>query len=81
MGTKTLFQELDLTINTNDRIGMVGHNGSGKSTLLSILEGSEPPDAGVLMPDPAEIGPKPPKPSLKEAKKLPRPEDSEELSN
>ncbi len=40
MGTKTLFQELALTINTNDRIGMVGHNGSGKSTLLSILEGT-----------------------------------------
>jgi len=46
-----------------------------------VGSGPEPPDAGVLMPDPAEIGPKPPKPSLKEAKKLPRPEDSEELSN
>ena len=34
MGTKTLFQKLDLTINSNDRIGMVGHNGSGKSTLV-----------------------------------------------
>ena len=43
MGTKTLFQELDLTINTNDRVGMVGHSGSGKSTLLSILEDTEPP--------------------------------------
>jgi ATPase subunit of ABC transporter with duplicated ATPase domains len=48
MGTKTLFKELDLTINTNDRIGMVGHNGCGKSTLLSILEGTEPPDAGDI---------------------------------
>ena len=48
MGTKTLFQKLDLTINSNDRIGMVGHNGSGKSTLLSILEGSESPDAGDI---------------------------------
>jgi ATP-binding cassette, subfamily F, member 3 len=48
IGTKTLFRDLDLTINTNDRIGMVGHNGSGKSTLLSILEGTEPPDAGDI---------------------------------
>ena len=48
MGTKTLFRELDLTINTNDRIGMVGHNGCGKSTLLSILEGALPPDAGDI---------------------------------
>jgi hypothetical protein len=41
----------------------------------------EDPDDGtvdMLMPDPAVIGPKPPKPSLKDAKKLPRPEDSEE---
>ncbi len=48
MGTKTLFRELDLTINTNDRIGMVGHNGSGKSTLLSILEGAASPDSGDI---------------------------------
>ena len=48
MGTKTLFRELDLTINTNDRIGMVGHNGCGKSTLLSILEGALPHDAGDI---------------------------------
>jgi ATPase subunit of ABC transporter with duplicated ATPase domains len=48
MGTKTLFRKLDLTINTNDRIGMVGHNGSGKSTLLSTLGGTEPPDAGDI---------------------------------
>lgn len=27
---------------------MVGHNGSGKSTLLSILNGSQPPDAGEI---------------------------------
>ena len=43
--------------------------------------GPDDPDVGVLMPDPTVIGPKPPKPSLKDAKKLPRPEDNEELSN
>jgi len=48
MGIKSLFQNLDLTINADDKIGLVGHNGSGKSTLLSILNGSEQPDAGDL---------------------------------
>ncbi len=47
-GTKSLFRELDLTINTGDRIGLVGHNGSGKSTLLSILNGVESADEGDI---------------------------------
>ena len=46
VGTKTLFKDLDLSINTNERIGLVGHNGSGKSTLLSILAGRTEPDSG-----------------------------------
>lgn len=48
LGTKTLFRELDLTINSGDRIGLVGHNGSGKSTLLSIINGREAPDSGDI---------------------------------
>ena len=48
IGTRALIRDLDLTINTNERIGMVGHNGSGKSTSLSILEGTEAPDAGDI---------------------------------
>ncbi len=48
VGTKSLFHNLDLTINTDDRIGMVGHNGSGKSTLISILNGSEEVDDGDI---------------------------------
>jgi ATP-binding cassette subfamily F protein 3 len=47
-GTKSLFKRLDLTINTGDRIGLVGHNGSGKSTLLSILDGNLEPDDGDI---------------------------------
>ena len=48
MGTKQLFNHLDISINSKDRIGLVGHNGSGKSTLLSILNGSETSDEGDL---------------------------------
>ena len=47
-GTKSLFHDLGLTIQSGDRIGMVGHNGSGKSTLLSILNGSQQPDDGEI---------------------------------
>ncbi len=41
VGTKNLFHNLDLTISSGDRIGLVGHNGSGKSTLLSLLSGAD----------------------------------------
>ncbi|MBL6690977.1 MAG: ABC-F family ATP-binding cassette domain-containing protein [Pseudomonadales bacterium] len=47
-GTKSLFKSLDLTINSGDRIGLVGHNGSGKSTLLSILNGNDSADEGDI---------------------------------
>lgn len=47
-GTKALFKDLDLTINTGDRIGLVGHNGSGKSTLLGILNNSTNADEGDI---------------------------------
>ena len=48
LGTKQLFENLDINIDSRDRIGLVGHNGSGKSTLLSILNGCETPDEGDL---------------------------------
>ncbi|HIG42392.1 MAG: ABC-F family ATP-binding cassette domain-containing protein [bacterium] len=46
VGTKKLFESLDLSIGERDRIGLVGHNGSGKSTLLSIINNSVEPDDG-----------------------------------
>jgi len=48
MGTKPLFTDLDLIINTGDKVGLVGYNGSGKSTLLSILNGRLSPDDGEI---------------------------------
>jgi len=48
MGTRTLFSDIDLAINSGDRIGLVGHNGSGKSTLFSILSGTLEPDTGDI---------------------------------
>ncbi len=47
-GTRTLFTDVDLTVEDGDSIGLVGHNGVGKSTLLRILAGDEPADAGEI---------------------------------
>jgi len=43
---QALFEGISVTVETDDRIGIVGPNGSGKSTLLRILAGLEQPDEG-----------------------------------
>ena len=42
-GTQVL-DNVSLTVEDNDRIGLIGRNGCGKSTLLRILTGKELPD-------------------------------------
>jgi ATP-binding cassette subfamily F protein 3 len=43
-----LFSDVDLTINSNDRIAVVGANGIGKSALLKIIIGVEEADQGNI---------------------------------
>ncbi|MBA4392082.1 MAG: ABC transporter ATP-binding protein, partial [Desulfobacca sp.] len=45
-GQNHLYQNLDLTINREDRIAILGPNGAGKSTLLKIMAGIALPDSG-----------------------------------
>ncbi len=45
---RPLFDDLSITVNDGDRIGVVGLNGCGKSTLLRIISGDLEPDAGVV---------------------------------
>ncbi|MBN1994431.1 MAG: ABC-F family ATP-binding cassette domain-containing protein [Anaerolineae bacterium] len=45
-GGQDIFSDLNLSINPNDRIALVGPNGEGKTTLLRILAGLELPSAG-----------------------------------
>ena len=40
----TVLDNVALTIEDNDRIGLVGVNGCGKSTLLRIITGAEEPE-------------------------------------
>ena len=39
-------QDVNLTLDEGDRVGIIGHNGAGKSTLLRLLAGIYPPTKG-----------------------------------
>lgn len=47
-GGNPTFQEVDLEILEDERIGLVGENGSGKSTLFKLLAGLETPTQGTI---------------------------------
>ncbi len=48
-GTKPLFTNVNLGLDSLDRIGVVGVNGSGKTTLLRLIAGAEQPDTGRII--------------------------------
>ncbi len=47
-GDRVLFDNVSLTIDKQDKIGLVGRNGAGKSTLLHILAKRRLPDKGQV---------------------------------
>ena len=47
-GTKPLFENVDLTLNPGDKIGLIGANGAGKSTLFAMLRDHLHPDQGSI---------------------------------
>ncbi|WP_374602496.1 ATP-binding cassette domain-containing protein [Arenimonas sp.] len=48
VGGPLLLESVDLAIEPNERVCIVGRNGAGKSTLLRLLAGEIVPDDGVL---------------------------------
>ncbi len=48
IGGRSLFKNVDLTVTSGMRIGLVGPNGSGKTTLLRLLRGEIDPTAGTV---------------------------------
>jgi len=46
-----LFSDINLNINKNDKIALIGNNGVGKSTLLKILAGNLAASNGVVKSD------------------------------
>lgn len=47
-GDRTLFENLSLSVNEGERIGLIARNGFGKSTLLNIITGAEQSDSGSI---------------------------------
>jgi ATP-binding cassette subfamily F protein uup len=47
-GQRTLLEDVSITIEPGDRIGLIGVNGAGKSTLIRILLGLEDADVGEI---------------------------------
>jgi ATP-binding cassette subfamily F protein 3 len=47
-GVQVLFDDANLTISENQKIGVIGRNGAGKSTLCKIIAGHEEQDSGTV---------------------------------
>ena len=47
-GARTMLEEVNWQIGTNERIGLVGVNGAGKSTVLRLMTGAYSPDSGTI---------------------------------
>ena len=47
-GTQTLFDNVNLKVQSQQKIGFVGRNGSGKSTLFKMILGEEGYDSGSI---------------------------------
>ena len=54
-----VFEGLDLQLDTNWRLGLVGRNGRGKTTLLRLLEGELEGVGQIILPGRCRRYPKP----------------------
>ncbi len=53
-----ILNDVSFTINSHEKVGLLGKNGSGKSTLFKIITGDEEQDSGevTILPRSAEFG-------------------------
>ena len=47
-GANDVFENIDFTINENEKVALVGRNGSGKTTLLKVLTGEQELSSGQV---------------------------------
>ncbi|GAB5466439.1 MAG: ABC-F family ATP-binding cassette domain-containing protein [Candidatus Kapaibacteriales bacterium] len=56
-GGHFLFQDVNIAIKPQDRIGLIGRNGNGKSTLLRLISGEQTPETGTIaIPKSTKLG-------------------------
>lgn len=48
-GTKELYNDINLIIKENEKVGLIGPNGAGKTTLFKIIMNIENPDYGKII--------------------------------
>jgi ATP-binding cassette subfamily F protein uup len=48
VGGRTLFKDIDFSVTSGMRVGLVGPNGSGKTTLLRLMRGDIKPESGKV---------------------------------
>ena len=48
-GELSLFSAISFSLNSRERLGVVGRNGHGKTTLFRMILGNETPDAGTIV--------------------------------
>ena len=46
---------VDLSVETGERVGLIGANGAGKTTLFAVIAGNQKPSAGTITFDGARI--------------------------
>lgn len=54
-GKKPIFNNLNLTINSKEKLALVGSNGAGKTTLVKLICGLYHPDSGRILLDGVDI--------------------------
>ena len=51
LGDVTILDNVDLTVERGEQVGILGRNGAGKSTLIRLISGAEQPTAGKVARD------------------------------
>jgi capsular polysaccharide transport system ATP-binding protein len=50
-GPVHVLRDVNLTIDSGERVGILGRNGAGKSTLIRLISGAEFPSSGIIERD------------------------------
>ena len=50
-GPVHVLRDINLEVNSGERVGILGRNGAGKSTLIRLISGAELPSSGAIVRD------------------------------